>query len=165
MHIPQLHADAIHRGAGQIMPTFRRVSCAACLLADPGIQEPISLGESIHDDSCILSNFFKPNILVEIQCPESAMGGIYSVLSKRRGQVMSAQQRPGAPIFTVKAYLPVMESFGFNAELRGQTAGQAFPQSVFDHWETMSGCKLYFDRCSDAWLIVNIIYSTTREGW
>jgi len=78
---------------------------------------------------------------VEIQCPENAIGGIYSVLNKRRGQVMSEQQRPGTPMFTVKAYLPVMESFGFNAELRGQTAGQAFPQSVFDHWESMSGCK------------------------
>lgn len=44
-------------------------------------------------------------------------------------------------MFTVKAYLPVNESFGFNGELRSQTGGQAFPQSVFDHWELMSGCK------------------------
>ena len=44
-------------------------------------------------------------------------------------------------MFTVKAYLPVAESFGFNGELRSHTAGQAFPQSVFDHWETMNGCK------------------------
>ena len=163
MHISQLHTDAIHRGAGQIMPTFRRASYAACLLADPGIQEPIFLGECIYADSCMVSNLL-PTILVEIRCPESVMGGIYSVLNKRRGQVMSAQQRlPGTPM-TVKAYLPVMESFGFTAELRGQTAGQAFPQSVFDHWETMSGCKLYCDRCPDVWLIVNIIYSATREG-
>jgi len=90
-----------------------------------------------------------PTISVEIQCPESAMGGIYNVLNKRRGQVVSAQQRPGTPMFTVKAYLPGMESFGFNAELRGQTGGQAFPQSVFDHWELMNGCKLYRDCCPD----------------
>jgi hypothetical protein len=45
-------------------------------------------------------------------------------------------------MFTVKAYLPVMESFGFNGDLRSQTAGQAFPQSVFDHWELMPGCEL-----------------------
>jgi translation elongation factor EF-G len=44
-------------------------------------------------------------------------------------------------MFTVKAYLPVMESFGFNGDLRAQTSGQAFPQSVFDHWEVMSGSK------------------------
>ena len=44
-------------------------------------------------------------------------------------------------MFTVKAYLPVAESFGFTADLRGQTQGQAFPQSVFDHWELMNGSK------------------------
>src|ERR1700729_160336 len=80
-------------------------------------------------------------VAVEIQCPENAIGGIYSCLNKRRGQVFSEEQRPGTPMFTVKAYLPVMESFGFNGDLRSQTAGQAFPQSVFDHWETMNGCK------------------------
>jgi elongation factor 2 len=55
--------------------------------------------------------------------------------------VFSEEQRPGTPRFTVKAFLPVAESFGFNAELRSHTAGQAFPQSMFDHWETMNGCK------------------------
>jgi elongation factor 2 len=118
----QLHADAIHRGGGQIIPTCRRVTYAACLLATPGIQEPV--------------------YLVEIQCPENAIGGIYSVLNKRRGQVFSEEQRVGTPMFTVKAYLPVMESFGFNGDLRQATGGQAFPQSVFDHWELMNGSPL-----------------------
>ncbi len=45
-------------------------------------------------------------------------------------------------MFTVKAYLPVAESFGFNGELRSHTAGQAFPQCVFDHWEQMPGNAL-----------------------
>jgi elongation factor 2 len=117
-----LHTDAIHRGGGQIIPTTRRVCYAAALLADPTLQEPV--------------------YLVEIQCPEQAIGGIYSVLNKRRGQVFSEEQRPGTPMFTVKAYLPVMESFGFNGELRQATSGQAFPQLVFDHWEQMNGSPL-----------------------
>jgi len=83
-------------------------------------------------------------LTVEIQCPENAIGGIYSVLNRRRGQVFSEEQRPGTPMFTVKAYLPVMESFGFNSDLRSQTAGQAFPQSVFDHWELMNGCEYLY---------------------
>jgi elongation factor 2 len=37
-------SDAIHRGGGQIIPTFRRVCYAACLLAEPTLQEPIYLG-------------------------------------------------------------------------------------------------------------------------
>ncbi|KAG8976221.1 Elongation factor 2 [Tulasnella sp. 425] len=117
-----LHTDAIHRGGGQVIPVMRRVTYAACLLADPTLQEPV--------------------YLVEIQCPENAIGGIYSVLNRRRGQVFSEEQRPGTPIFTVKAYLPIQESFGFNADLRSQTGGQAFPQSVFDHWEVMNGSPL-----------------------
>lgn len=64
------------------------------------------------------------------------------MLNKRRGQVFSEEQRVGTPMFTVKAYLPVMESFGFNGELRSQTGGQAFPQSVMDHWELMNGSPL-----------------------
>ncbi|GAA5888322.1 hypothetical protein JCM5296_003287 [Sporobolomyces johnsonii] len=36
-------------------------------------------------------------------------------------------------------YLPVNESFGFTGELRQATGGQAFPQMVFDHWQTMPG--------------------------
>ena len=101
----------------------RRVCYAACLLAEPGLQEPV--------------------FLVEIQCPETVIGGIYSCLNKRRGQVFSEEQKAGTPMFTVKAYLPVNESFGFNADLRSQTGGQAFPQSVFDHWEVMNGCMLH----------------------
>lgn len=114
-----LHADAIHRGGGQIIPTMRRVTYASMLLAEPAIQEPV--------------------FLVEIQCPENAIGGIYSVLNKKRGQVISEEQRPGTPLFTVKAYLPVNESFGFTGELRQATGGQAFPQLIFDHWQVMSG--------------------------
>ncbi|KAJ9623631.1 translation elongation factor 2 [Taxawa tesnikishii (nom. ined.)] len=114
-----LHADAIHRGGGQIIPTARRVLYAATLLADPSLLEPV--------------------FLVEIQVPENAMGGIYSVLTRRRGHVFEEAQRPGTPLFNVKAYLPVNESFGFNGDLRSNTSGQAFPQMVFDHWQILPG--------------------------
>ena len=49
---------------------------------------------------------------------------------------------PGTPMFHVKAYLPVNESFGFTADLRSNTGGQAFPQCVFDHWQVMPGSPL-----------------------
>ncbi|PRT53915.1 Elongation factor 2 [Wickerhamiella sorbophila] len=117
-----LHPDAIHRGGGQLIPTMRRATYAAVLLAEPRIQEPI--------------------FMVEIQCRESGIGGIYSVLNKKRGQVISEVQRPGTPMFNIKAYLPVNESFGFTGDLRQATGGQAFPQMVFDHWQTMGGDPL-----------------------
>ncbi|KAL4548903.1 hypothetical protein Ndes2526B_g01440 [Nannochloris sp. 'desiccata'] len=112
-----LHADAIHRGGGQIIPTARRAMYAAELCAEPRLLEPV--------------------YLVEIQCPESAIGGVYNVLNQKRGEVFESIQRPGTPIFNMKAYLPVIESFGFDSTLRAATAGQAFPQCVFDHWEVL----------------------------
>ena len=75
--------------------------------------------------------------LVEIQAPEQALGGIYSVLNQKRGHVFEEMQRPGTPLYNIKAYLPVIESFGFSGTLRAATSGQAFPQSVFDHWDMM----------------------------
>merc|ERR1719468_503220 len=114
-----LHADAIHRGGGQIIPTCRRVLYASMLTAAPRLMEPV--------------------YLCEIQCPENAVGGIYGVLNRRRGHVFEEAQTPGTPMFVVKAYLPVNESFGFTADLRSNTGGQAFPQSVFDHWQIMQG--------------------------
>lgn len=119
LHDVTLHADAIHRGGGQIIPTTRRVLYAAALTAQPRIQEPV--------------------YLCEIQCPEAAVGGIYGVLNRRRGVVFEEQQVIGTPMFVVKAHLPVNESFGFTADLRSNTGGQAFPQCVFDHWQEMPG--------------------------
>jgi len=119
IHDVTLHTDAIHRGGGQIIPTARRVLYACALTAAPRLMEPV--------------------YLVEIQCPENAVGGIYGVLNRRRGHVFEEAQTPGTPMFVVKAYLPVNESFGFTADLRSNTGGQAFPQCVFDHWQVMPG--------------------------
>merc|ERR1712167_567100 len=66
-----LHADAIHRGGGQITPTMRRVLYASELTAKPRFQEPI--------------------FLVEIQTPDDAVGGIYNCLSQRRGIVQGEE--------------------------------------------------------------------------
>jgi len=117
-----LHADAIHRGGGQIIPTARRVIYASFLTAQPALLEPV--------------------FLVEIQCPENAVGGIYGVLNRKRGHVFEDSKVEGTPMCMVKAYLPVMESFGFTAELRAATSGQAFPQCVFDHWQRLPGDPL-----------------------
>jgi len=62
------------------------------------------------------------------------MSGVYAILNKRRGIVIEEEQVQGTPMNLVRAHLPVAESFGFTAALRGATAGQAFPQCVFSHW-------------------------------
>lgn len=114
-----LHADNIHRGGGQIIPTARRVFYACQYTCKPSLMEPI--------------------FLVDITCPDSVCSNVYNVLSQRRGQIFEHNTVEGTPMIKLKAYLPVMESFGFDAFLRSETGGQAFPQCVFSHWEIMSG--------------------------
>jgi len=130
-----LHADAIHRGMGQVMPTSRRVCFASMMTASPALLEPV--------------------YLCNISVPQDAMGNVYGVLTRRRGHVFQEEQRPGTPQMTLLAYLPVVESFGFTADLRSHTGGKAFPQCSFDHWEQMSGDPLVEgNKCYDTVLAI-----------
>merc|ERR1719427_618753 len=137
IHDVTLHADAIHRGGGQIVPTARRCLYACVLSASPRLLEPV--------------------YLVEIQCPQDATGGIYSCLNKRRGHIFEENQVIGTPMVHVKAYLPVNESFGFTGDLRSQTQGKAFPQCVFDHWQMIN------DDPADETTKSGVIVTTTRQ--
>jgi len=117
-----LHTDAIHRGAGQLMPATRRCVFACELTAGPTLQEPI--------------------FLVDITAPTEAQGGIYNCMNQRRGVVISEEQREGTNLVSMRAHLPVSESFGFTGALRQATSGQAFPQCSFSHWESLNGDPL-----------------------
>ncbi|KAL4755604.1 ribosomal protein S5 domain 2-type protein [Aspergillus foveolatus] len=128
-----LHADAIHRGGGQIIPTARRVLHASALLADPALMEPV--------------------FLVEIHATKNSIGGVHNVLTRRRGYVVEEMQRYGTRLSTIKAYLPVMESFGFNGALREATCRVAFSQSVFSHWQVLP-CDSPLDSTSNTSQIV-----------
>jgi len=130
-----LHADAIHRGGGQIIPTARRVYYASVLTAEPRFQEPI--------------------FLCEIQTPDDAMGGIYTTLTQRRGIVIGEEPVNGTPLIIVKSYLPVAESFGFTQHLIEMTSGRAFPQCVFDHWEVLASDP--YDPASKSGLLVEAV--------
>eukprot|EP01112_Ceratiomyxa_fruticulosa_P017874 TRINITY_DN5640_c0_g2_i1.p1 TRINITY_DN5640_c0_g2~~TRINITY_DN5640_c0_g2_i1.p1 ORF type:complete len:984 (-),score=223.83 TRINITY_DN5640_c0_g2_i1:93-3044(-) len=114
--------EPIHRGGGQIIPTSRRVAFSSFLVATPRLMEPV---------------FFS-----EIQSPADCVSAIYSVLSRRRGHVVSETPKPGTPLHTVKAYIPVIDSFGFETDLRAHTQGQSFALSVFHHWQIVPGDPL-----------------------
>mmetsp|Transcript_3279 Transcript_3279/g.11891 ORF Transcript_3279/g.11891 Transcript_3279/m.11891 type:complete len:991 (-) Transcript_3279:75-3047(-) len=114
--------EPMNRGGGQIIPTARRVAYSAFLMATPRLMEPV--------------------YYVEVQTPADCMSAIYTVLSKRRGHVTADVPKPGTPIYIVKAFLPAIESFGFETDLRYNTQGQAFCTSVFDHWAIVPGDPL-----------------------
>jgi elongation factor 2 len=132
-----LHADAIHRGAGQMMPTMNRCMKACIIKSEPCLQEPM--------------------YLADITVPEAAVSGVYATLNARRGQVEGKEDRPGTPLTKIKAFLPVLESFGFTQLLRQNTSGQAFPQLIFSHWQEVPGDP--FEEGSQA----NTICMTVRE--
>jgi len=136
-----LHADAIHRGMGQISPTSRRVTYAGMFLAKPTLYEPI--------------------FLVNITCPQAMSGTIYNVMSMRRGTVSDEGEGMSGGVAQMRCYLPVAESFGFSQALAEATSGSAFSQMMFDHWSALDATD-YRDPESKLGKVVNAI--RVRKG-
>jgi len=136
-----LHADAIHRGMGQISPTARRVTYAGMMLAEPTLYEPV--------------------FLVNITCPQPMVGTIYNVMSMRRGSVSNEGDGMNGGVVNMACYLPVAESFGFSQALAEATSGSAFSQLMFDHWDRMEAND-FRDPTSKLGALVNAI--RTRKG-
>ncbi|KFM66411.1 U5 small nuclear ribonucleoprotein component, partial [Stegodyphus mimosarum] len=114
--------EPIHRGGGQIIPTARRVAYSAFLMATPRLMEPY--------------------YFVEVQAPADCVSAVYTVLARRRGHVTQDAPVPGSPLYTIKAFIPAIDSFGFETDLRTHTQGQAFCLSVFHHWQIVPGDPL-----------------------
>ena len=115
-------AEPIHRGGGQIIPTARRCAYSGFLMATPRLMEPV---------------FF-----VEMQAPADIVSNLYDVIARRRGHVVQDAPKPGTPFYTVKGYIPAMDSFGFETDLRQHTQGLAFCLQTFDHWSVVPGDPL-----------------------
>ncbi|RHZ33985.1 hypothetical protein DYB37_003506, partial [Aphanomyces astaci] len=121
-----LHAsmanEPIHRAGGQIIPTSRRVVYSSFLTATPRLLEPM--------------------FALEIQCPADTVSTLYQVLTRRRGHITHDAPKAGSPMYTVRGFLPVIESFGFETDLRVFTQGHAFCTQAFDHWALVPGDPL-----------------------
>jgi U5 small nuclear ribonucleoprotein component len=81
--------EPIHRGGGQVIPTSRRTVYSSFLMATPRIMEPM--------------------YLVEVSAPADCVQAIFPVLARRRGHVVQDAPKPGAPFYTIKAFIPVMD--------------------------------------------------------
>ena len=77
----------------------------------------------------------EPYYFVEVQAPADCVSSVYTVLARRRGHVTQDAPIPGSPLYTIKAFIPAIDSFGFETDLRTHTQGQAFCLSVFHHWQ------------------------------
>lgn len=112
----------IFRGGGQMIPTARRTVHAAILTASPRLLEPV--------------------LRLDIQCPGAIVSNLQSVLSRRRGHIVQDRPISGTTFYKVKGFLPMLDSFGFETDLRTFTQGQAMVYSVFDHWSVVPGDPL-----------------------
>lgn len=114
--------EPLHRGGGQVIPTARRVAYSAFLMATPRLMEPY--------------------LFVEVTAPADCVSAVYTVLARRRGHVTQDAPISGSPLYTIKAFIPAIDSFGFETDLRTHTQGQAFCLSVFHHWQIVPGDPL-----------------------
>ncbi len=107
-----LHEDPVHRGPAQAIPmTWRPIYCAI-LLSDPKLLEPL--------------------MSFECKVPSEFVSAVITLLNKRRGKILDMPSEDD--IITVKAEMPVSESFGIADELRGSTSGRAFWATQFSRW-------------------------------
>ncbi|KAK9116001.1 hypothetical protein Sjap_014948 [Stephania japonica] len=102
---------------GQIMTAVKEACRAAVLQKKPRLVEAMYLCELI--------------------TPTEFLNPTYAVLGRRRAPVLKEEMHEGSPLFTVHAYVPVAESFGFADELRKKTSGASSGLLVFSHWQTL----------------------------
>ncbi|KAI0895527.1 P-loop containing nucleoside triphosphate hydrolase protein [Annulohypoxylon nitens] len=117
-----LAQEAIFRGGGQIIPTARRTCYSSFLMASPRLMEPLY--------ACSMTG------------PQDAVPVLYNVLARRRGHVLADGPIAGTPLYRVNGLIPVIDSFGFETDVRIQTQGQAMVSLVFDKWQKVPGDPL-----------------------
>jgi len=119
----QLDARGLQRGAGeQIIPTARRVTFASVMTAQPRLAEPV--------------------YRVEAVAFSDAAGAVRAALRRRRGDVTGETRVPGTPLSRVRGFVPVLDSFGLETDVRVQTRGRAFLEASFDSWRVVPGDPL-----------------------
>ena len=132
LQMAKISDDPVLRSPSQLIPMARRVCYSAFLMSTPRLMEPI--------------------FAVEIQAPADCVAAAYTVLARRRGHVIKEEPKAGTPLMIVRAFLPVIDSFGFEVDLRTHTQGQAFCQQVFDHWQVRFLCASPHDIHVSNWL-------------
>ncbi|KAF2675426.1 U5 small nuclear ribonucleoprotein component [Microthyrium microscopicum] len=116
-----LAEQAILRGGGQIIPTARRACYSSFLMAAPRLLEPVYAASMVGSADAVAS--------------------MYTVLARRRGHVLSDGPVAGTPLYRVQGLIPVIDSFGFETDLR-MAKGNATLSLVFDRWSIVPGDPL-----------------------
>lgn len=116
-------ADSVGgRSPAQVIPAARRAAYSSMLTASARLLEPV--------------------YMIETTCAPAALPLVHKVLQRRRGIVLEEGAVAGTPLGWLHGYLPVLESFGFETDIRSMTQGAAFCTQTFHHWDFLPGDPL-----------------------
>ena len=116
----KLHAERVHRS--DLPEAVRRSLSGALLQAEPRLLEPV--------------------LLCTVEAPRALAGALYTFLASRQARVAREEQHEGAPLVTLTAHLPALQSLGFDAALRKVSSGAAFCSLAFSHYQLIDSDPL-----------------------
>ncbi|CAC9495021.1 elongation factor 2-like protein [Leishmania infantum JPCM5] len=102
---------------GMVLPSVREACRAAMKL------HPRRLVEPVYECTVYSSGF--------------TQGKIYASLNRRRSEIVEEVPNEGSDLFYIRCWLPAVEAFGLQDELRVQTQGASTAQLQMSHWEVI----------------------------
>lgn len=114
------------RNSSQIISTARRACYSAFLAAAPRLMEPI----------------YQFHIVV----PYDAVANLFQAIEYRRGYVAGDKPVAGTQLRVLTGTVPVIDSVGFETDIRVISKGQASVSLVFAEWDNVPGDPLDFNQ-------------------
>lgn len=112
----------IYNNTSQVLPTARRACYTGFMLGSPRLMEPV--------------------YSVFATCTTLATSSVNRLLRKRRGKVLKVNPIVGSSLNEVEGQVPVIDSIGFETDLRLSTQGQAMCFLDFKKWDIVPGNPL-----------------------
>jgi U5 small nuclear ribonucleoprotein component len=115
--------DERDRVPGQIIKAVKRLAHETVLQSTPSLYEPVFTFDALVSES-------------------RAINLVRNALAQRRGDVREVSSVPGTPLHRVRGFVPVLDSYGLETEIRFRSRGSVFPQMFFEGWSLVPGNPL-----------------------
>lgn len=117
-----ISGSKLHSSGSQIIPMTRNAIHTGLMTASPKLLEP--------------------TYRVTVTCTYSSIDAVQTILSKRRGWVVSENPIPATKLYEIEGYVPVIDSVGLDTDMRLQTQGQAMCLLELARWDVVPGDPL-----------------------
>lgn len=119
----KLSKNPSQRSNGQIIPMVRKACSAAILISTPKLMEPI----------------YKFEIITK---SIESISIIDKILDRRRGAILKDEPVGGCQLYRITGLIPVIDSIGFETDIRILTQGDSLISFYFDKWNIVPGDPL-----------------------